>query len=97
MWWIFSKRVHLLDTGNKEELERKERLLNDAGIRTNSWETNPFPPLDGPHMKSADWAGKRHEYKDDQRIVYHLEVLEKDQYEAMKILMEDSGMDLSGS
>ncbi len=92
---LFKRRVTLLDTGSEAELRRKEQLLKDAGIHTNTWETAPFPVLGGPHMKTADWSGKRPENKDDQRIVYHLEVWKKDQYEAMKILMEDGGVDLS--
>ncbi len=95
MFTLFKKKSTLIDTSNKEELLRKEQLLKDAGIWTNWWSTAPFTPIDGPHMKNGDWAGKRPQNKDDQRMVYHLEVLEKDKYEAMKILLEDGGVDLS--
>lgn len=38
-------------------------------------------------MKTADWSGKRYVNHDDVRVVYHLEVAQKDQYRAMKVLM----------
>lgn len=91
--WLFKKKFTLLNTNSLEELDRKQKLLNDAGIRTNTWDTNPFPVLGGAHMKTADWSGKRPEMKDDQRVIHHLEVAAVDQYKAMKILMEDGGAD----
>ena len=63
--WLFKKKFTLLNTNSQEELDRKQKLLNDAGIRTNTWDTNPFPVLGGAHMKTADWSGKRPEMKDD--------------------------------
>ncbi len=95
MFNIFKKKVKLIDTGDEQDLNRRAKLLNDAGIWTNTWETNPFPMLGGPHMKPADWNSENPGNKDDERIVYHLEVLAKDQYKAMKLLMEDGGVDLS--
>ena len=94
MFFLFKKKVKLFDTNSKEVLERREKLLRDAGIRTNSWTTEAFPMLGGPHMKPADWEGKP-ENKDEQRTVYHLEVLAADQYKAMKLLMEEGGVDLT--
>ena len=55
MFFLFTKRVTLAD-GGKEEIARKEKLLNDAGIRTNSWSTGAPVVLGGPHMKTADWG-----------------------------------------
>lgn len=94
---LFGKRKTIIDTNSKEECERKEALLRKAGIRTNSWQTEAFPVLGGAHMKTADWAGSRPENKDDERIVYHIEVRESDQYRAMKVLMDDAGVPADGS
>ncbi len=41
-------------------------------------------------MKTSDWQGLKDKNKDDERIVYHLEVAEADQYRAMKLLMGDA-------
>lgn len=86
MFFLFTKRVTLAD-GGKEEIARKEKMLHDAGIRTNSWSTGAPVVIGGPHMKTADWSGKRYVNHDDVRVVYHLEVAQKDQYRAMKVLM----------
>lgn len=91
MFFLFTKRVTLAD-GGKEEIARKEKLLNDAGIRTNSWSTGAPVVLGGPHMKTADWAGKHYVNHDDERVVYHLEVAKKDQYHAMKVLMGEDAV-----
>lgn len=95
MFFIFKPKVTLLDTKDKAELDRKEQLLKDAGIRTNSWSTEQPPVIGGPHMKPQDWQSVTDHNKDDERIVYHLEVAKDDQYKAMKILLEDGGVDLS--
>ncbi len=95
MFFFLKKKVKLLDTSSKDELQRKTKLLRDAGIRTNDWATEAFPVLGGAHMKTADWAGTKPENKDDQRIIYHLEVAKEDQYKAMKLLMENEGVDLT--
>ncbi len=88
---LLGRKVTLLDTNNKAELERKEKQLRDAGIKTNSWQTDSQPVIGcGAHMKPGDWSGKRAENKDEQRIVYHLEVKAADQYKAMKVLMGES-------
>lgn len=84
--FLFTKRVKLAD-GSKDEIAAKEKQLNDAGIRTNSWSTGAPVVIGGPHMKTSDWAGKHYENHDDERVVYHLEVAAKDQYRAMKVLM----------
>ena len=43
-------------------------------------------------MKTADWQGRGDRNKDDQRITWHLEVAEADQYRAMKLLMDADGL-----
>ena len=91
---LFKKKVKLLDTGSPEELDRKKKLLNDAGIWTNDWTTEAFPMLGGPHVKPADWSDGKPVNKDELRTIYHLEVLEADQYKAMKLLLEDGGVKL---
>lgn len=92
MFFLFTKRVTLAD-GSKSEIARKEKLLNDAGIRTNSWSTSGAVAIDGPHMKAADWSGKHYVNHDEERLIYHLEVAQKDQYRAMKVLMgEDAAL-----
>ncbi|MDD5940319.1 MAG: hypothetical protein PUC46_06025 [Lachnospiraceae bacterium] len=88
MFFIFKKKVKLFDTSSKDVAERREQILKKAGIRSNVWSTEAFPVIGGPHMKTADWAGSKPEFKDDQRVVWHLEVAQEDQYRAMKILME---------
>ncbi len=95
MFWMFKKKVTLLDTTSKKELDRKEKLLKDAGIKTNSWSTEAFPVIGGPHMKPADWQSLGDRNKDDERSLYHLEVAAEDQYKAMKILLEDGGVDVT--
>ncbi len=95
MFHLFKKKVTLFDEGSKEVLDRKEKLLHDAGIWTNTWSTFPAPVIGGPHMKSQDWSGKKYENKDEQRVIYHLEVLAADQYKAMKLLLEDGGVDVT--
>lgn len=89
MLWLFTRKVKLFDTKDREQLEAREKLLRNAGIRTNSWSTEEPPVLGGAHMKTADWQGKGDHNKDDQRITYHLEVAEADQYRAMKVLMDE--------
>ena len=89
--FLFCKRVTLAD-GSKEEITRKEKQLNEAGIKTNSWSTGAPVVLGGPHMKTADWADGHYVNHDDERVVYHLEVAQKDQYRAMKVLMGDDAV-----
>lgn len=90
--FLFCKRVTLAN-GSKEEIDRKEKLLKDAGIKTNSWSTGAPVVLGGPHMKTADWADGHYVNHDDERVVYHLEVAKKDQFRAMKLLMgEDAAL-----
>lgn len=89
--FLFCKRVTLAD-GSKEEITRKEKQLNEAGIKTNSWSTGAPVVLGGPHMKTADWADGHYVNHDDERVVYHLEVAQKDQYRAMRVLMGDDAV-----
>lgn len=89
--FLFCKRVTLAD-GSKEEITRKEKQLSEAGIKTNSWSTGAPVVLGGPHMKTADWADGHYVNHDDERVVYHLEVAQKDQYRAMKVLMGDDAV-----
>lgn len=96
MFFLFKPKVTLFDTKDKAELNRKESLLKAAGIRTNTWSTEQPPVIGGPHMKPQDWQSVKDHNKDQERIVYHLEVARDDQYKAMKILLEDGGVDLSG-
>lgn len=84
--FLFTKRVTLAN-GTKTEIAAKEKQLQDAGIKTNSWCTDAPVVIGGPHMNTSDWAGKHYENHDEERKVYHLEVAAKDQYKAMKILM----------
>lgn len=95
MFFFLKPKVTLLDTKDKAELERKENLLKAAGIKTNSWSTEQPPVIGGPHMKPQDWQSVTDHNKDNERIVYHLEVAKDDQYKAMKILLEDGGVDLT--
>ena len=88
--FLFTKRVTLAD-GSKEEIDRKEKLLRDAGIRTNSWFTSGALVISGPQMKTADWADGHYVNHEEERRVYHLEVAQKDQYRAMRILMGEEG------
>ncbi len=90
--FLFTRRVTLAD-GSREEIARKEKQLNDAGIRTNSWFTSGALVISGPQMKTADWAEGHYVNHEEERRVYHLEVARKDQYRAMKILMgEDAAL-----
>ncbi|HCW22722.1 MAG TPA: hypothetical protein DGX96_03385 [Lachnospiraceae bacterium] len=94
---LFRKKVTLVNTNRKEEMESKKKLLADAGLWVHTWETEPVPVTgQGAGLRPSDWAGKTMVNKDEQRIVYHLEVLKDDQYQAMKILMEADGVDLQG-
>lgn len=86
--FLFTKRVKLAD-GTRDEIAAKEKQLNDAGIKTNSWSTGAPVVIGGPHMKTSDWSTGHYENHDDERVVYHLEVAAKDQYRAMKVLMGD--------
>ncbi len=90
MIWLFAKKVKLFDTNSLDDLHAKEKTLKNAGIRSNSWSTQEPPVLGGAHMKTSDWQGLKDKNKDDERIVYHLEVAEADQYRAMKLLMGDA-------
>ena len=92
MLWIFTKKVKLFDTKDTALAAAREKLLRDAGIRTNCWTTEEPPVLGGAHMKTADWQGRGDRNKDDQRITWHLEVAEADQYRAMKLLMDADGL-----
>ena len=92
MLWIFTKKVKLFDTKDKALAAAREKLLRDAGIRTNCWTTEEPPVLGGAHMKTADWQGRGDRNKDDRRITWHLEVAEADQYRAMKLLMDADGL-----
>jgi hypothetical protein len=93
MIWLFAKKVKLLDTNNLETLHAKVKILKDAGIRSNTWSTQEPPVLGGAHMKTSDWQGVKDHNKDDERVVYHLEVAEADQYRAMKLLMGGAAQD----
>lgn len=89
--FLFKKKVTLADTNSKEEVEKKAELLKEAGIRSHIWATESQPVIGcGAHMKPADWSGKKPENKDDQRIIWHLEVAQEDQYKAMKLLMGEN-------
>lgn len=92
MLFLFARKTTLLNTNSREELDRKEKLLKDAGIRVNTWATEELPVLGGAHMKIADWQSLKDRNKDAQRVVYHLEVARKDQYRAMKLLMGDAAL-----
>lgn len=85
--FLFTKRTKLLD-GTKEEIQKKEKLLNDAGVKTNTWSTGAPVVIGGPHMKTSDWSTGKYKNHDEEREVWHLEVAAKDQYKAMKLLME---------
>jgi hypothetical protein len=90
--FLFTKRVTLAD-GTKDEIARKEKQLNDAGIKTNSWCTSGSLVISGPQMRTADWADGHYVNHEEERKVYHLEVAAKDQYAAMKVLMgEDAAL-----
>lgn len=97
MLWLFTKKVKLFDTSSKVDLDRREKLLNDAGIRTNVWETGAPVVIGGPHMKTSDWNSLTDHNKDDERVVYHLEVAQEDQYKAMNILLADSRESAEGT
>lgn len=88
---LFEKKVKLFQSKDRKEVQRREELLKANGIRAHSWETEAFPALGGAHMVAADWAGKKPEMKRDERTIWNLEVPEKDQFRAMKILMEADG------
>lgn len=87
---LFEKKVKLFESKDKAAVQRREKLLRENGIKAHSWETEAFPVLGGAHMVTADWAGKKPEMKRDQRTVWNLEVPAKDQYRAMKILMDEA-------
>ncbi|WP_130838593.1 hypothetical protein [Lachnoclostridium sp. Marseille-P6806] len=87
MFFLFAKKVTLVNTNSKKELKEKEEKLRAAGIRVNTWATEELPVMGGAHMKSADWQHLGDRNKDDQRIVYHLEVAAKDQYRAIELLL----------
>lgn len=94
---LFKRKVTLVNTNQKEEVDKKKKILEDAGIWVHTWETEPVPVTgQGAGMRPADWSGKTMVNKDDQRIVYHLEVEKDSQYQAMKLLMEADGVDLKG-
>ena len=81
---------------SKGLVEKKKAQLQQAGIWVHTWETEPVPVTgQGAGMRPSDWSGKTLVNKDNQRVVYHLEVLADDQYQAMKILMESDGVELS--
>lgn len=89
---FFEKKVKLFESKDKTEVQRRADLLTSHGIKAHLWETEAFPALGGAHMVAADWAGKKPEMKRDERTVWNLEVPAKDQYKAMKILMDEQGL-----
>ena len=93
---LFKQKTTLVNTSDKGLVEKKKAQLQQAGIWVHTWETEPVPVTgQGAGMRPSDWSGKTLVNKDNQRVVYHLEVLADDQYQAMKILMESDGVELS--
>lgn len=88
---LFKKKVTIVDTKNKEEADRVEKMLKDGGVWVHSWEEYPKPVMGGAHMKTADWADNRllQKSKDGERVIYHLDILAEETGKARQILSND--------
>ena len=83
--WLFGKKETILEGKDKAALERAEQQLNDAGIRTHSWGTEPMPVGGcGAKMRPSDYAGTG--TKAEPAMLYHLEVRKEDAGRAKQIL-----------
>ena len=83
----FKKWVKLLDSRNKDEIDKADSILKNAGLTTKIWGSEPMPVGGcGAQMRPADWSGKKPAVRARNDMIYHLAVTADGEDHARRLL-----------
>lgn len=83
----FRRWITILDSRNKDEINRAEYRLKNAGLRTKTWASEPMPVGGcGAQMRPADWSGIKPAVRPRNEMIYHLAVTADEEEHARTLL-----------
>jgi len=86
------RRISVLETRKKEDMEAARDILTKAGIDVKTWDSEPMPVGGcGAQMRPSDWSGKKTPLTLQRDIIYHLAVYKEDEDSARRLISELSG------
>ena len=83
----FRRWITILDSRNKDEINRAEDCLKNSGLRTKTWASEPMPVGGcGAQMRPADWSGIKPAVRPRNEMLYHLAVTADEEEHARTLL-----------
>ena len=83
----FRRWITILDSRNKDEINRAEDRLKNTGLRTKTWASEPMPVGGcGAQMRPADWSGIKPAVRPRNEMIYHLAVTADEEEHARTLL-----------
>ena len=83
----FRRWITILDSRNKDEINRAEDRLKNAGLRIKTWASEPMPVGGcGAQMRPANWSGIKPAVRPRNEMLYHLAVTADEEEHARKLL-----------
>jgi len=83
------RRIQILETRKKEDIDAAEDILAGAGIDVKTWDSEPMPVGGcGAQMRPSDWSGKKSPRSTQRDMIYHMDVYKEDEERARSLLKE---------